>query len=320
MSGDFLSNDELELAGREGFIPAIFRAEPGSRVRSVKQGLSPLVALTRLSTTGSLRIARTPRLAATSTGDEMMGLTVGVAGHFRVQQDGRLTALTIGDIVFHQARCACELITEARSEIQIIKFSRDLLPPGARNVVESVRGPQGRSSAMSLLAHYVDQLGRSAADLTAMQRADAGQAAIALLVMALRNPDAAAPDSSDLVLLDTIKAYVRSHIREPLDVEQLARIHHVSMRHLYHLFERADTTPGFYIRTQRLLAAYNILVDPRHAGLSIRRIAAMTGFPNVRTFHRAFHQKFGTTPDSWRHDGNKRPSLSSLGGSPTPSH
>lgn len=307
VQSDYLSGGELDQLAADCFIPSLVRAETGCSVRFTGQELSDLVGLMRLSTRGgSFRCVRTARLAAQSTGDELMGISVGISGHSRVRQDGRPVALTLGDVVLYRARSVWELATEGNSETQLIKFSPDLLPPGVRDIGESVQGLQARSAATNLLARYLDQLDRSAADLTAVQRADAGQAAIDLVVMAFRGPDAAAPDGSELVLLDMVKEYVRAHVSEPLAVEQLARLHHISVRQLYRLFECLDTTPGAYIRRQRLLAARNILVDPRYVGFSIGRVAAMTGFTHVRTFNRAFHHEFGMTPGGWRHDANRR--------------
>ncbi|NMO52918.1 AraC family transcriptional regulator [Actinoplanes sp. TBRC 11911] len=307
MGTNYLSADEMDRLARECFMPTLVRAGQDCRVQGAEQGLSESVKLMRLTTTGALRIVRTARLAAKATGNEMMGLAVGIAGNFRVRQDGRLTAMTVGDVAMHQARNAWEMVTGSNAEIQMIKFSRDLLPPGARDIGDGVPGLRAHSPATNLLVRYLDQLGSSASDLTAVQQADAGHAAIDLLVMALRGPATAAPDGSAPVLLPAMMAYVRAHVHEPLAVERLARLHHISVRHLYSLFESVDMTPGVYIRTQRLLAARNILVDPRHIGLSIGRVAAMTGFANARTFHRAFYQEFGTTPDGWRHDALRLP-------------
>ncbi|NMO50994.1 AraC family transcriptional regulator [Actinoplanes sp. TBRC 11911] len=277
-----------------------------------------MIGLTRLSTTGgSFYAARTEQLAAKSSVDELLGISVGIAGGSLLRQDGSLTPLTAGNVTLYQAPSAWKLATEGTTETQMIKFSRDLLPPGMRDVRQSAQRLHVHSPATNMLARYLDQLDRSAPDLTAVQRADAGQAAIALVAMALRSPEAAAPDGSEVVILEMVKAYVRDHVSEPLLIEDLARRHHISVRYLYRVFEYVDTTPGAYIREQRLLAARNMLLDPRYVGLSIGRVAEMTGFPQARTFHRAFHREFGITPDSWRHYGNSNPSRALPGDNPT---
>ncbi|NMO56139.1 AraC family transcriptional regulator [Actinoplanes sp. TBRC 11911] len=303
MPSGLLSDGELDQLSRDCFIPVIPFVGEGSTVQMTEQDLSDSVGLMRLSTTGSFRSVRTARLAAQSTGSEMMLLSVGLNGDFRVRQNGKAAWLTVGDAVLYQARDEWELETRGNSRSQLIKFSRDLLPPRTRDIRETGPGLDSGAPAMTLFARYLDQLDSCAAGLTPLQRADAGHAAIALLNMALRGTEPAGPDGSDPVLLEMLQAYVRDHLAGPLTVEDLARAHHISVRQVYHLFELADMTPGVYIRTRRLRAARDLLADPTSLRLSIRRVAAMTGFPNVRTFHRAFQQEFGTTPDSWRHHG-----------------
>ena len=97
--------------------------------------------------------------------------------------------------------------------------------------------------------------------------------------------------------------HVREHLADPhLQVEELARRHHVSVSHVYTLFERIGTTPGAYLREQRLLAAQAMLSDPRYAWLGTSDIAAAVGFVERRTFERAFRRQYGMTPGSWRRE------------------
>jgi transcriptional regulator GlxA family with amidase domain len=140
-------------------------------------------------------------------------------------------------------------------------------------------------------------------ELTAEQRLDAGRAAIDLLAMVLRDVTPAVPGGAgpDEVLLEMMRMYVREHLADPrLRVEELARRHHVSVRYAYSLFARIGTTPGAYLREQRLLAAQVMLSDPRCARLGTSDIAGAVGFANLRTFERAFHRQYGMTPAGWR--------------------
>ncbi|MCH6171181.1 helix-turn-helix transcriptional regulator [Pseudonocardia alaniniphila] len=95
--------------------------------------------------------------------------------------------------------------------------------------------------------------------------------------------------------------HVREHLADPaLQVGELARRHHVSVSHVYTLFEPIGITPGAYLREQRLLAARAMLSDPRYAWLATPDIAAAVGFLERRTFDRAFRRQYGMTPNSWR--------------------
>ena len=76
----------------------------------------------------------------------------------------------------------------------------------------------------------------------------------------------------------------------------------MSVRQAYTLFERIGTTPGAYLREQRLLAAQAMLSDPRYDRLAISSIAAAVGFLDLSTFERAFRRQYGTTPAGWRRE------------------
>ncbi|MCH6171117.1 helix-turn-helix domain-containing protein [Pseudonocardia alaniniphila] len=110
-------------------------------------------------------------------------------------------------------------------------------------------------------------------------------------------------DGSAAVLLDMMRSHVREHLADPeLRVEELARRHHISVRHAYTLFKRIGTTPGAYLHEQRLLAAQAMLSDPRYDRLAISSIAAAVGILDLSTFERAFRRQYGTTPASWRRE------------------
>jgi AraC-like DNA-binding protein len=115
-------------------------------------------------------------------------------------------------------------------------------------------------------------------------------------------PSPRCPASVDR-LLDMMLMHVREHLADPnLQVEELARRHHVSVSYVYTLFGRIGTTPGAYLREQRLLAAQVMLSDPRHTCLATSDIAAAVGFVERRTFERAFRRQYGMTPGSWRRE------------------
>jgi AraC-like DNA-binding protein len=100
-----------------------------------------------------------------------------------------------------------------------------------------------------------------------------------------------------------MRMHVREHLADPhLRVAELARRHHVSVRHLYTLFEQIGTTPGAYVREQRLLAAQTMLCDPRYARFATSDVAAAVGIHDVSTFKRAFRRQYGTTPAGWRRE------------------
>jgi transcriptional regulator GlxA family with amidase domain len=51
-----------------------------------------------------------------------------------------------------------------------------------------------------------------------------------------------------------------------------------------------------------LIAAREMLSDPRHLAHSVAEIGIAVGLCELRTFERAFLRQFGTTPAGWRRD------------------
>jgi len=296
------SHDELEDIGRE--MPVIMQTRPGYRGRLALQGLGEAVTLSRTNSGGPLRTARTPRLATRTSGGNLLRFCVYAAGRGHVHQHDRFAELASGTGVLYEGGRPWELFSSAESQCMNLQFSRELLPLRTAEITEAcARSVDPAGPAMQMLVGYLGRLFEVADDLTAGQRLDAGRAAIDLLAMVLRDvmPSVPGGDGPDDVLLEMMRMHAREHLADPhLRVEELARRHHVSVRHAYSLFARIGTTPGAYLREQRLLAAQMMLSDPRYARLGMSDIASAVGFGNLRTFERAFRRKYGMAPGGWR--------------------
>ncbi|NMH75791.1 helix-turn-helix domain-containing protein [Pseudonocardia xinjiangensis] len=274
-------------------------------MRAALQTLGEGLALSR-SRWGPRSSIRTDKMAANSSEDNRMLFTVQVAGQGQMLQRGRFAETAAGAGILIEARSPFERVTPTESQYLTLSFSRELLPLRVAEITEAcARTLDPAAPAMQVLGAYLGRLFGIADRLTAPQRLDAGQAAIDLLAMALRDvvPSVPGGDGSAEVLLEMMLMHVREHLADPrLQVEELARRHHVSVSHVYTLFERLGTTPGAYLREQRLLAAQGMLSDPRYARLSTSDIAAAVGFLEPRTFLRAFRRQYATTPSNWRRE------------------
>jgi AraC-like DNA-binding protein len=243
-------------------------------------------------------------MAGKAPRDDTMRFCVHLAAWGYVHRQDRFVELTAAAGVLRGARSSWERVPPTETRTLTLRFSRELLP---LRPVEIAAGcaPSTDSAdpAIQMLADHLGRLFEVADDLTAPQRLDAGRAAIDLLATVLRDvtPSVPSEDGADDVLLEMMRMHAREHLADPhLRVEELARRHHVSVRHAYSLFARTGTTPGAYLREQRLLAAEAMLSDPRYARLEMSDIAAATGFRYLRTFERAFQRQYGMTPSSWR--------------------
>ncbi len=95
--------------------------------------------------------------------------------------------------------------------------------------------------------------------------------------------------------LRLIKDFIQQNLGDPeLDLESIARAHHVSVRHLADLF--SPETPGAYIRRSRLERIYRDLTDPGLVTMTAQQISARWGFANYSTMLRAFRREFDASP------------------------
>ncbi|PZG17021.1 AraC family transcriptional regulator [Nonomuraea aridisoli] len=298
------SAEELELAAGQSYMPVVAERRPRYRGRLALQPLGDAVSLSEAKMT-PMRTFTTERMAARTERDDLLLFCVHVAGSGRLLQHGRVAELSPGAGVLYESRSAWELdVTGVHS--LVLQFPRGLLPLRPAEIDAALaRGMDAGTPAVQLLSGYVRQLFQLAGDLSGEQAHDAGLAGIELVMMALRGLAPAVPGdhSAGTVLLGLMRTHVREHLADPrLTVAELARRHHVSVRHVHALFARIGTTPAAYVREQRLLAARAMLADPKYAPRPVADIGAAVGLGEPRTFERAFRRQFGMTPARWRRD------------------
>ncbi|MFD1523497.1 helix-turn-helix domain-containing protein [Pseudonocardia yunnanensis] len=298
------SGKELADVADEFFMAATYRTDPDFRGRVALQALSRGLTLVQATCWGSRSAVRTDRMAARASEGNRVVFAVQLAGRGHMIQRGRFAELAVGRGVLAEARSPCTWVTPTEARYLTLSFSRELLPLRAAEIGEAcARSMDPAAPAMQILVAYLGRLFTIADGLSAPQRLDAGHAAIDLVAMALRGvvPSVPAGDGSAAVLLEMMLTHVREHLADPrLQVGELARRHKVSVSHVYTLFERIGTTPGAYLREQRLRAAKAMLSDPRYAWLGMSGVAAAVGFVEPRTFERAFRRQYGMTPKCWR--------------------
>lgn len=101
--------------------------------------------------------------------------------------------------------------------------------------------------------------------------------------------------SSDRKLLHESAAYIKAHIHERMRIKDLARSVHMNPLKFSRGFrELFGLSPSDFIYEERMQLAYSLLCTTDH---SIKTIAALTGYRNVKSFHRAFKNRHGFTPN-----------------------
>ncbi len=101
-----------------------------------------------------------------------------------------------------------------------------------------------------------------------------------------------------IVLIAKSIAYMESHFKDPLTLESLAGMSHLSVRHFNRLFKAAyKTTPNKYLTHLRLQYACALL---KNSDQSITEISYEAGFNNVSYFNRVFKDIYHLTPKKYR--------------------
>src|SRR5687767_12153729 len=98
--------------------------------------------------------------------------------------------------------------------------------------------------------------------------------------------------------LEQVRSFIEAHLAEPLLVERLAAVVHLSPFHFARLFKLATgTSPHAFITARRVERAKELL-RARH--LPLVEIAAEVGFQTQGHFTEVFHRIAGTTPRRFR--------------------
>ena len=105
-------------------------------------------------------------------------------------------------------------------------------------------------------------------------------------------------DEAELPALADLQRWIPDHLDADLSVGALAARANLSERHFARSF-RAEigVPPARYVERLRIEAAARLLLD---TGLGLDVVADRVGFGSVETLHRAFRNRFGVTPGSYR--------------------
>jgi AraC-like DNA-binding protein len=105
------------------------------------------------------------------------------------------------------------------------------------------------------------------------------------------------------VWCDRIKAYIRSHLRDPeLSIDQIALALNCTKRYVHKVFQHEGTSVSEFILRLRLERCREDLRSPARSADSITDIAYSWGFNNAAHFSKAFRDEFHASPSSVRRE------------------
>ena len=98
--------------------------------------------------------------------------------------------------------------------------------------------------------------------------------------------------------IEDVMRYIRVHIGEPLDREQLADVAGFSVPHFHRIFRaHVGESAISYVRRLRLERAARKL---RMGAVDITEVALAAGYDTHAAFSKAFKQQFGLSPSEFR--------------------
>lgn len=220
-------------------------------------------------------------------------------GSAAVEQDGRRTNLSSGDLVLCDGRRPFRIHFDDPFRQIVFRCDRAQLearlPDANRRTAQSIRG---HAALCSTMVDYIAAMARQVASLRAIESI-IGQYVFEILAFILKG--ASPRDAASRGFLARIYAYIEANLSDPtLSPAMIARQHRISRRHLYRLFSETGESVSEFIRKRRLVRCRNFLADNNHAKLGISEIAFACGFNDATTFGRAFRAKFGVTPRHYR--------------------
>jgi AraC-like DNA-binding protein len=289
--------------------------EPGAPAwaQVMAAGLSR-VTVTRLRS-GPFQVRSAP--GGSGPADGSLCLCLLLAGKAAFRQEGRRSRLDAPGHVLWDPGLPFGIGVAAgpgaAAELVLVRFPRDVLPfpPAQVREVLAVAGPPDALPA-GVLTAVVRQLTDPAVPVRPPDSSGLGTVVIALVTQVVgrlgRAPDAgpaaattqAGPAPEEALFLQ-VRAFVEQHLGDPgLSPAGIAATHHVSLRHLYRVFEARGETVAGWLRRRRLERCRADLEDPACAERSVRSIGARWGFPHEAHFTRLFSAAYGQPPGAYR--------------------
>jgi AraC-like DNA-binding protein len=253
-----------------------------------------------------LKAFRTPKLIRVSD-PELFKLEVPVRGHTVFAQGDREAVLGPGDFTLLDLSRPCQLADRGEEHGNVaVKFPHAALPLPhdelARLTAVPISGRDGLGAAISSLARH---MARHLDDHDPSEGTRLATALMDLLVVALAErldrSAGLAPATRRRALLASVQAFIDRRLADPtLSPSAIAAAHHISLRHLYKLFETQPTSVAGWIRERRLERCRRDLTDPTLADWSVTAIALRWGLTDPAHFSRAFRTAYGLSPTEYR--------------------
>ncbi|WP_327707917.1 helix-turn-helix domain-containing protein [Streptomyces sp. NBC_00464] len=296
----YLDTASADLRG--AFDTVLVRATQGDEGYAADMRPSRFGALSGCDISGEqeIRVMPRPSPAAPRPG-HLLGLLV--AGHGKLEQDGRRAALSPGDFVLYTGARPFRLELGPSHRYFVLSLDSATAGQLAAAVGPVTANPElPRSASGRMLAAVVGELAERADGFGPLARREMGEHVSAILRTLLREAAGAGPavGSGAAEALERVLAYIDDRLAEDLSPGAIAAAHHISVRHLHALFRASGATVGDHVRRRRLERIRRDLLDPALKHLPAYVLASRAGLGEASHFSRVFRAEFGLSPRAVR--------------------
>jgi AraC-like DNA-binding protein len=213
------------------------------------------------------------------------------------EQEGRRIELKPGDCLAYDVACPHTIISPALTRHDVVIVPKELLQERGFRVERMSACKLSSRIGTGRISHdFVHAAFDEAAKLSPNNAAVVADSLIDLLLLPLREADAAFDRGGPEAMYIRAQAFIREHLRDPeLCIDQISAALGCTKRYLHMLFSDRGTTVGDYIGTRDCrTAATNWRPTPERRlptlhfhGLRARRISAVSSqvFWNCSVFH-----------------------------------
>ena len=279
---------ETRTPGRELFEASLVAAQLG------------LAQVCRI-TVGPHRIDRTQRLIR-QCDPELVKIVYQVRGQVCLEQLDQRLVMSPGDWCIYEGSKPYGLFNLQPAEQIALVLPRQALTGKAFDLSACLAKPFLAASGVAMILRQclISTLKETDA-MGGQARADLGETLIELARMALQEKLGRSHATGKEQMRERVKAFIRKNISDTqLSVESISSHFNCTTRYLHKIFDGEETTLSRFIWNTRLERCSRELGSLAEADRSITEIAFQWGFSNSAHFSRAFRERFGASPRTYR--------------------
>jgi AraC-like DNA-binding protein len=214
------------------------------------------------------------------------------------EQDGRRIEVVPGDCLAYDVACPHTITNPMLTRHEVVIVPKLLLRErGFRLERMSACKLSSRAGTGRIAHEFVHAAFGEATRLSPTSAAGVAESLIDLLLLPLREADAAFDRIGPEAMYIRAQAFIRERLRDPgLCIDQISAALGCTKRYLHMLFSERGITVSDYIWRARLQHCRQELET--HAGKTITDVAYSWGFSSSSHFSRVFRKSFGIAPSS----------------------